>query len=135
MTIDDRRCLESAESSRLRSDPVGLTVRHGTRSAAARALREHQARATQDRRVVLLGLLRHLAGLALLIVLLESLDGAGLLAEEVDHKRHREVVKAMSPRELEDHIRANEIVARVQHTHVTFSTANVHELSLSVPDP
>lgn len=120
--------LEGAESGRLRRDPVGLLVRHGTWRRPPRALGQHQSRAAQDRSVILLRLLRHLPLLSFFVVLLEGLDRPRLLAQEVDHEGHRKVVETVAPRHLQDDVGANEVVASVQHTNVALATTNIHEL-------
>ena len=120
--------LERAEPSRLWSDTVGLAKRHGIWRRRSRALGQHQPRATQNWGIVLLRLLGHFPCLPFLVVLLEHLDCARLLTQEVDHEWHSEVVKAMAPRELQDHVRPDEIVASIQHTNIALPAANVHEL-------
>jgi len=81
-----KRPLETAIASRLRGNAVRSPIRTGRRRIGNRALREHETRA-EDGCVVLLLLLRRLAGLALLVVLLEHLDRCRLLGEEIDHVR------------------------------------------------
>lgn len=87
---------ESTITGRLRGEPGGLAIRHWT-SRSCRALREHQSGATQDRGVILLNALSLLPVLALFIILLEHLDRARLLAQEVDHEGHGEVVQTLAP--------------------------------------
>ena len=119
--------LERSESRRLRCDPVGLSIGHRTGRGGG-SLRQHQSRSAQDRGVVLVLLVRRLPGLALLVVLLEQLDRSCLLAQEVDHEGHREVVEPVPPRHLQDHIRPDQVVARIQHPNVALAAANVHKL-------
>lgn len=124
------RCipLECAVPGGLRGDPVGLLpICHGTGWRSG-PLSEHQTRAAQDRGVVLFGLLRLLLELALFVILLEHLDSAGLLAEEVDHERHGEVVQTLAPRDLHDHVGPDQIVAGVQHAYIALAAANVDKL-------
>lgn len=127
-----RTCLERAEAGGLRRDPVGLLIRHRTWHGRRWTLGQHQPRATQDRCVVLFGLLCDFALLALLVVLLEHLDRTRLLAQEVDHVGHGEIVKAVAPRDLHDHIGTDKVVAGIQHTNVAFPAANVHKLKSKV---
>lgn len=60
--------------------------------------------------------------------MLKGLDGRCLLAHEVDHERHREVIETMAPRDFHDDVKADEVVASVEHAHVAFAAANVDKL-------
>jgi hypothetical protein len=91
-------------------------------------LRQHEPGATQDRGIVLLSLLASLPSLALLVVTLKGRDRRCLLAHEVDHERHREVIETMAPRDFHDNVKADELVAGIEHAHVAFATANVDKL-------
>lgn len=120
--------LKPAEARGLRRETVGLSVGTGRGCLCDWALREHQAGAAEDRGVVLLLDLRLLARLALLVVLLEGLDCRGLLSQEVDHEWHREIGKAVAPRQLHDDVEWDEVVTGVEHSDVTLLAANVDEL-------
>lgn len=72
--------------------------------------------------------MRRLPRLAFLIVLLQHLDRTCLLAEEVDHVGHGEIMKTVTPRHLQDDIGADEIVAGIQHADVALAAANVDKL-------
>ena len=124
--------LECAVPGSLRGEPIDrLAIWHGA-GRGAWALGQHQPGATKDRSVILLGTLALFPRLALFIVLLKHLDGAGLLAEEVDHERHGEVVQALAPRYLHNHIGADQVVAGIQHANVALAAANVDELERRV---
>ena len=60
--------------------------------------------------------------------MLEGFDGRRLLAHEIDHERHGEVVQAVTPRDFHDDVQADEVVASIEHTHVAFAAANIDEL-------
>lgn len=122
--------LERAETGSLRCDSVGLSKRHGAWRRRCRALGQHQPRATQNRGIVLLRLLSHFARLAFFIVLLQHLDRARLLAQEVDHERHGEVVKTVAPRKLQNNVGPDEIVAGIQHANVAFAASNIDKLKV-----
>lgn len=120
--------LERAETGSLRCDSVGLSKRHGAWRRRCRALSQHQPRTAQNRGVVLLRLLSHFARLAFFVVLLQHLDRARLLAQEIDHEGHGEVVKTMAPRKLENNVGPDEVVAGIQHANVAFAAANIDKL-------
>lgn len=124
------RCnpLES-ETGRLGRKSVGLSAkRRGRGPALSGTSGDHEAVHAQDGGVVILGLLGSLLGLASLVVSLEGGQLLGLLAEEVDHVRHSEVMEAVAPRELQDKIGADEVVAGIKHADVALPVANVDEL-------
>jgi hypothetical protein len=114
-----------AEPSRLWRE----AVRRVRRRRGGRTSRNHQTGAAENGRVVLHLLLLLFLGLACLVVCLEGRQLLGLLAQEVDHVRHGEVVEAVAPRQLQDHIRADQVVAGVQHAHVALAVADIDELN------
>lgn len=116
--------LESAETSRLRGKAVCL---EGRRGSTTRTSCNHETVA-ENGSVILLLLSGGLLGLAGLIVSLEQSKLLGLLGKHIDHVWHSEVVQTMTPRKLQDDVRADELVASIQHADVALATANVDEL-------
>ena len=69
-----------------------------------------------------------LLGLAGLVVSLQESQLLSLLRKHVDHVGHGEVVETMTPRKLENDIRADELVAGIKHADVALAAADVDEL-------
>jgi len=86
----------------------------------------------EDRRVVLNLLLLLLPELAGLVVGLQGSQLLGLLAEEIDHVWHGEVVQAIAPGQLQDDIGANKIIACVEHANIAFAVSNIDELGIKL---
>ncbi|GKT40436.1 uncharacterized protein ColSpa_00617 [Colletotrichum spaethianum] len=124
-----RSHLES-KASRLRCEAVRLAVRRGrcaTHTAGAGS--DHEAVAAEDGSVGLILLLLLLLALASLVVGLEGREVLGLLAQHVDHVRHGKVRKAVAPRDFENQVRTDEVIAGIKHADVAFAAANVDKLS------
>lgn len=103
--------LKCAVSGRLGRYTVGLLVRDRA-GCAARPLGQHQSR-SQNRSVVIVLLMYGLASLALLIVLLQQVNGGSLLGQHVDQVRHGEVVQAVAPRHLQNDIGPDQVVTGI----------------------
>lgn len=127
-TLMNKRQLERTEASGLRRDAISLSVCHWYRGRRRRPLSQHEPRASQDWCVVFFLLMRHFPRLAFLIVLLQHFDRTCLLAEEVDHVGHSEIMKTVTPGHLQDDIGADEIVAGIQHADVALPAANIDKL-------
>ncbi|PNY29194.1 Uncharacterized protein TCAP_00893 [Tolypocladium capitatum] len=118
----------------LRCEAVGLAVggRRCGPHVAARSSGNHEPAATENRRVVLGLLLLLLLGLADFVVGPEERNLLGLLRQHVDHVGHAEVGETMTPRQLQDEVWPDELVAGVEHSGVAFAVSNVDELDLDV---
>lgn len=57
----------------------------------------HESVSSKNRSVLLVLFLRLLPRLALLVVLLQHLDGRALLSKVVDHEWHREIGETVTP--------------------------------------
>lgn len=124
--VDNRRLHLKTKTGWLRRKAI-RGVSRSTAGVTPRPGSDHET-VSEDGCVVLDLLLLLLLGLPSLVVRLQECKLLCLLSQHVDHVRHGEVVQAIAPRQLQNEIGTEQIVAGVQHADVALTVAHIDEL-------